>query len=191
MKAGVKPILAALALLFGSALLLASVHAQSSFTHNNNLIANSVTALSVATGGTTNFVAALQTKTPPPTCEPEDAEQDGDAKTSDGKDSRNDSHAHKASTCKDTGDEDVKDGDGNECVGTIDRMTVSLDHSLAEEEGTCEAHEKDSGKIEMARFTTVVLRNNAFGAYTSTWTTATGQVYGVAATLVNGSTTVN
>src|SRR6266478_2942496 len=78
MKTGFKRILAALAMLFGSALLLASVRAQPSFTHSNNLIPNSVTAFSVATGGTLNFAPALQYAVAPPPC-PEESDDKGDS----------------------------------------------------------------------------------------------------------------
>src|SRR5467141_478928 len=132
MKTGFKRILAAVAILFGSALLLASVHAQSSFTHSNNLIPNSVTALSVATGGTTNFVAALlDVAAPPPSC-PKSAALHGDSESKDGTEKeREDADANKDCDGKTTGDDHVADGHGDHCDGTADDLQESADKKSA------------------------------------------------------------
>src|SRR5437016_12451583 len=59
MKRPVKCIPAALLVLFGFALLAASVHAQSTFVYtNNNDIPNTVTAFSVGAGGTLTMVGS-------------------------------------------------------------------------------------------------------------------------------------
>src|SRR2546427_11440173 len=59
MKRPVKCVPAALLVLFGFALLAASVHAQSTFVYtNNNEIPNTVTAFSVGPGGTLTLVGS-------------------------------------------------------------------------------------------------------------------------------------
>jgi hypothetical protein len=188
MKTGFKRILAALAMLFGSALLLASVRAQPSFTHSNNLIPNSVTALSVATGGGFNSLAALANST---TC-PEKAALHGDSESKDGKEKeREDADADKDCDGKTTGDDHVEDGQGDRCDGTADDLKESKDHKIAVIMSTCKSTDKD-GKTEEAKSTLSFINNAPLGPTTfmASWVTASGKVYQAQGIMLNGTTLI-
>jgi hypothetical protein len=185
MKTGFKRILAALAMLFGSALLLASVRAQSSFTHSNNLIPNSVTALSVATGGTLNFAPALLSNG---TSCPEEAKETGDAESPEL--NRQWVNVTAAKTCDDHtgGETEYKDDKGDSCTGPVDGLSeaVVMGIRIAKVSGECDSSE--AGKpSQKARYVFTVIQTGPFGAFKMSWLTDSGSTYSSSGTLKDGS----
>jgi hypothetical protein len=183
MKAGVKPILAALAILFGSALLLASVHAQSSFTHSNNLIPNSLTAFSVATGGTLNFVPALQDSAAPPPC-PKQAAAHGDTADTDGGKGRIDDDAQVDCYDNTSGTEDVEDSHGKKCShGTVESLVILVPEKEVEEKGECDTETGEKANFDLKLVKNVPLMPNTF---VITWATASGSTSYLSGMLIDG-----
>jgi|SRR5467141_2685154 len=184
MKTGFKRILAALAMLFGSALLLASVHAQSSFTHSNKLIPNSVTAFSVATGGTLNFVPALQVAAK--AC-PEDAKEEGDSESPEL--TRQSVNAMATKSCDDPteGEVEYKDEEGHTCRGPADDLSEDVVKSvkIARISGKCDS--SDAGSMpQKARYVFTVIQTGPFGAFKISRITDSGSTYNSTGTLTNG-----
>jgi len=178
MKTGFKRILAAVAMLFGSALLLASVRAQSSFTHSNSPIPNSVTALSVATGGTLNLLAPLAA-----TSCPEIAAADGDTRNDDGSGGRIHNYAERDCDDRTSGSGEVDtDRDGscrNITVDSIARISVGE----VDERGHCDTDEGTRSDLELLLFKRLPFAENA---YVATWNSSKGPVR-VAGLLIGGS----
>ena len=179
MKTGFKRILAALAMLFGSALLLASVHAQPSFTHSNNLIPNSVTAFSVATGGTLNFLAPVaDTKCP------ERAAAHGATVNTDGGKGSIDDDAQRDCSNNTSGHEDVEDDKGKQCKdGVVWSLDTIIPGVEAEEKGECETETGEKADFDLKLVKNVPKAPNTFMI---TWTTARGSVTHVSGMLIDG-----
>jgi hypothetical protein len=179
MKTGFKRILAALAMLFGAALLLVSVHAQSSFTHSNNLIPNSVAAFSVATGGTLNLLAPV----PDTTC-PKKVAAHGDTADNNGGKGRIDTDAEDDCSNHTSGSENAEDDkDNKKCTnGTVTWLKVIRAGTEAEEKGEC-----DTEKGEKAQFDLIVVKNVlAPDTFVMTWSTAGGATSYMAGTFLDG-----
>jgi hypothetical protein len=187
MKTGFKRTLAGLAMLFGFALLLASVNAQPSFTHSNQLIPNFVTAFPIATGGGFNSLAALAAAT---NC-PERAAVYGDAESKDGTEKeREDANADKDCEGKTTGDDHVEDGRGDHCDGTSDDLEESNDQKSALIKSRCTSTDVD-GKQEPATAVLTFMNNAPLPTtFTVSWVTASGKVYGAQGIMLPGSYTL-
>jgi hypothetical protein len=178
MKPGFKRILAAPAILFGSALLLASVHAQSSFTHNNNLIPNSVTAFSVATGGTLNLLAPVAATT----C-PERAAADGHTRNDDGSSGTLHNYAERDCDDRTSGSGEVDTDRGRRCaIIAVDSLIVITAREF-EERGECDTDEGTRSNFDLLLFERIPIAENA---YVMTWNSSTGPVR-VAGLMIDGS----
>ena len=186
MKTGFKRILAALAIVFGSALLLASVRAQSSFTHSNNLIPNSVTALSVATGGTLNFAPALQYAAAPPPC-PEEADEKGDAESPELNKIWVNVAVAKACDGHTDGEIDESDDKGDSCKGPADDLKEAdvNGRRIAIVSGKCDLRIK-GGMPQSARYVFTVIQTGPFGAFKISALTDSGSTYSSSGTLTDG-----
>ncbi len=177
MKTGFKRILAALAMLFGSALLLASVHAQSGFTHSNNLIPNSVTAFSVASGGTLNFLAPVADDT----C-PKKVDARGDTVNDDGSKGMTDDHVEEDCEHRVSGTEDDVDNRGRKCEGQVTELTF-VTNSVVKEKGKCKREDGEEDDFDKAYTKRVPLAPNN---YVLTMTSPTGSVSRIAGTMIDG-----
>jgi len=164
-------------MLFGSALLLASVRAQSSFTHSNHLIPNSVTALSVATGGTLNLLAPLAA-----TSCPEIAAADGDTRNDDGSGGRIHNYAERDCDNHTSGNEDVETDKGKTCVGQVEEL-AKISDSEVEEKGKCETEDGEKDDFVMIIICKVPLAPNA---YVITRTSPAGLVSRISGMLIDG-----
>ena len=177
MKTGFKRILAAVAMLFGSALLLASVRAQSSFTHSNHLIPNSVTALSGATGGTVNLLAPVAAAT----C-PEKIAAHGHTVNDDGSKGTMDDYAERDCDNHTSGNEDVETDKGKKCVGQVEEL-AKISDSEVEEKGKCETEDGEKDDFVMIIICKVPLAPNA---YVITRTSPAGLVSRISGMLIDG-----
>lgn len=125
---------AALLVLFGFALLMVTVHAQSAF--------------SVGTGGSLNFVAAQQgcgnPGQPQCTCKQETAEAHGDGVSDDGKTTRTDTDVVKDCDNNVSGDESFEE-ENHRCTAGVPK-TLTIVMNAATETGECTA--EDGSKAE-------------------------------------------
>jgi len=176
MKTGFKRTLVALAMLFGSALLLASVHAQSSFTHSNNLIPNSLTAFSIP-GSTLNFLAPV----PDDTC-PKKVAAHGDTVNDDGSRGTTDDYAERDCNNNVSGSEDDEDDRGRMCKGQVKELNF-VTNSEVEEKGKCEREDGTEDDFDKLIVKKVPLAPNT---YVLTMTSPTGSVSRIAGTMIDG-----
>lgn len=178
MKTGFKRVLAGLAMLFGSALLLATVYAQSSFTHGNNLIPNSVTAFPVATAGTLNFFSTLVDGT---TC-PKKVAAHADTVNDDGSKGTTDDFAERDCDNNTSGSEDVEDDRGRKCKGPVNEL-IFVTNSEVEEKGECDTETGEKDQFDKVIVKRVPLAPNT---YVLTRTSPTGSVSSISGTLIDG-----
>jgi hypothetical protein len=150
-----------------------------------------VTALSVATGGTLNFVPALQDGMGPPPC-PEETDEQGDAESPELDKEHVNVWTKKGCDNRTEGAVDESDDKGDSCKGPADDLKEAdvNGSKIGIVYGHCDLI-IGGGMPQPARYVFTVIQTAPFGAFKISALTDSGYTYSSVGTLTNGFARVN